>query len=250
MKKLLIFGIVSLMSFIPLVEAKPIDTTYYINNNGVAFTEKQYQFISKMYWEGYQDTMTQDEFDQIAALNVFDAKITKTSTLESQSILPSVAGPNAEKVVQAGRTTSITTACNTECMVTVGSVWNGDPTKKSWDVIGARYINTSLVNVMLAKVSGTDYEATYHNPKITSDGFGFSVLLPNTTNLKVVTTFVVNRGNGTVYGSYQHAVRNTTEAISNQYNINYTGYGYVFDFYGDAYGLYDGAIGVYTSLNG
>lgn len=67
--------------------------------------------------------------------------------------------------------------------------------------------------------------------------------MPNESNVIATITFTTTKG-GTVYGSYQHAMRNTTENISKQYSINENGFGRVFDFTGTARNIYDNAPGV------
>ena len=56
-------------------------------------------------------------------------------------------------------------------------------------------------------------------------------------------SFKVSKG-GTVFGSYQHAMQNTTLPVSQDYNFSIVGYGNVFDYYGNAIGVYDGMNGV------
>ena len=65
----------------------------------------------------------------------------------------------------------------------------------------------------------------------------------NVYSLSVIQQFTVTTG-GTVYASYQHAMKSTTKAISQMYNITPTGAGYVFAFYGDATSVYDQMNGV------
>ena len=38
---------------------------YFTNENGVSLSEKEYDFFSKLYWEGYQKSLTQEEYLQI-----------------------------------------------------------------------------------------------------------------------------------------------------------------------------------------
>ena len=78
----------------------------------------------------------------------------------------------------------------------------------------------------------------------TTNGIGNSVELPSTgEDIIVDTCFTVTRG-GTVYGSYQHAMQSTTLANSQNYTLDYLGYGGVFLYYGNAIGIYDGMNGV------
>ena len=54
MKKNLFILILISILFVPtFVFAK--EETYYTNDNGVSLTEKEYNFISKVYYEGFQN---------------------------------------------------------------------------------------------------------------------------------------------------------------------------------------------------
>ena len=119
---------------------------------------------------------------------------------------------------------------------------------KSWDVTGARASSsTSITSINAAVVTGSGYSQSYYSPKIGGNGFGYSVQVPNTTNIQTTVSFYANKG-GTIYGTYQHAISNISEANSKLYTIAYSGYGSVFSFYGAAYGVYDGANGVSISV--
>lgn len=67
-----------------LVNAKEI---FYTNQYGVAFNENQYNYYSKMFWNGYQDLVTQDEFDYVNELDLFDSKI-ETFILQEKALQP------------------------------------------------------------------------------------------------------------------------------------------------------------------
>jgi len=54
--------ICGLFAFVTNVYAD--EEAYYTNGNGVEFTEEEYEFLSAMYWDGYQDLMTEDDYDE------------------------------------------------------------------------------------------------------------------------------------------------------------------------------------------
>ena len=110
--------------------------------------------------------------------------------------------------------------------------------------MGARLYGTSLYNQNVATIvtdsNGNTYPSNY---RFLSNGFGNSFKLPSGTGLVIQQRWYVTPG-GRVYASYQHAMSNTTLAISKEYNISVSGYGSTFLFTGNAVGVYDGMVGV------
>lgn len=215
---------------------------FYTNSHGVSFTNEQYNYFSEMFWEGYQEYVTVDEFNKVRDLDLFDKPITKTQVV-NRDFQPGRYSLNGTSVTQDGRKTIISKSCSSQCFLSLVTVWNVDPYVKSWDVFGARTNGTNITSINSAIVTGTGYSTSYSNPRWFNNGFGFSIPLPNARNLKVTVSFYAKTG-GTVYASYQHAISNTTEATSKLYLISVGGYGGVFSFYGNAYGVYDGCSGV------
>lgn len=218
------------------VSAKEI---YYTNDLGVVLDFQEYNFISNMYWEGYQEYITPEDYDEIKEMDLFDKEIEKEVIN-----FPITRGAS---VTSNLRTLSIAKSCSSTCMISLVNKWNGTPTVKSYDVIGARVNKVTISSVKNALVSGENYAKTYSNPQLFSNGFGYSILVPNVSNVKTSVTFVTSKG-GTIYGSYQHAMSNTTEAISKSYTIGVGGYGRVFNFEGTARSVYEDAPGVDLSV--
>lgn len=127
--------------------------------------------------------------------------------------------------------------------------WLINPSTRSYDVIGSRLSNVSLVSGTLStKVTSSNGTQYFSNNMYYSNGFGTSVKLPEgASNIKVQQSFITSTG-GTVYASYQHATSNVDLATSYLYTISSTGLGGVFSFYGSAYGKYDGMGGVDITL--
>ena len=240
----LIVMVLSIMNSIMNVNAK-VDNpeqVFYTNSNGVSFTEKQYNYFTEMFWEGYQEYVSIEEFNKVNELDLFDKPITKTQ-VSTDLFQNSGYGLKGTSVTQDGRTTTISKSCSSQCFLSLVTVWNVNPYIKSWDVFGVRTNGTNVTTINSAIVTGAGYSTSYSNPRWLSNGFGYSVQLPNTTNLKATVSFYANTG-GTIYATYQHAISNTTESTSKLYLISVGGYGGVFSFYGNAYGVYDGCSGV------
>lgn len=50
---------------------------YYSNENGVAFTKEEYDFVSNMFYPGYQNIMNFDDYDNIFANGTLESEIRK-----------------------------------------------------------------------------------------------------------------------------------------------------------------------------
>ena len=66
------------------------------------------------------------------------------------------------------------------------------PYIKSYDVIGARLSNSSLKSISTTRVTGNNYIKSYNNPQQFNE-FGFSILLPNVSNLKITSSFTTSK---------------------------------------------------------
>lgn len=191
-----------------------------------------------MYWEGYQEYLTLDDYNEFKNMNLFNQSIDKTT-----KIIEDIPLTRGASVTSNLRTLTISKSCSNTCVVTLVNKWIGTPTIKSYDVFGVRVNGVSITNIRNVLVSGDNYARTYSNPIVQNNGFGYSVLVPNVGNVRATLTFVTTNG-GMVYGSYQHAMRNTTEAVSKQYTIGLGGYGNVFNFTGSAREIYENSPGV------
>lgn len=238
MKRKILIGVLLSISLMPTAFAKE---NYFVNDNGVSFSKKEYDFFGKMYWDGYQEFVSQDEYFQIKDMDLFDKEIKKETTYTDSCVTYD------SSVTSNLRTLKITKACSSSCYSTMVTDWNETPFIKSYDVMGARLNGPSLLNVNNLIVTGDNYYQSYNNPKKFTNGFGYSFLLPSISNIRVTTSFITSL-NGTLYGSYQHAMSNTNSAVSNQYTIGVGGYGNVFQFTGTARNVYDNAPGVDINL--
>lgn len=245
MKKIIFICVLFLM--LTFEVSSVFASEYYVNPNGVVFNAQQLNYISDMYYVGYQDTMTQIEFDKIVELDLFKQPIitVEQNSMNSKSDY-AVMGNSS---TQYGVTTTITKSCTTQCLVTLKATWSVIPSIKSFDVIGFRLANATIDTINKATISGNNYSVTYQpsEAKVLDNGFGYSIKLGNSVGLKITTSMYTSR-NGTIFGSYQHANYNVTLGTSKLYNISPGGYGNVFSFYGDAMFKYNNATGVDITL--
>ncbi len=237
MKKVLsIFTIMLLGVFGVMVTANA--ETYYKNDKGVEFTEKEYRFFTKMFYDGYQRLMTQEMFDSYDK-NYMDENLVETKEITSPLVSP-IGG-----LVETPSKKLRMTVVKTETFATVGVTveWKGSPAMRSYDVMGA-YL--SGVSIKMSATTTVDYSEGYYSAndiKNESNGFGVTIKLPDSgTNIYIVQSYAVSLG-GRVYGSYQHALDKVSFADSQNYTINYAGYGHVFMFpysVGQHYDMLDG----------
>lgn len=237
-KKILSICLLGLLLTLKLnfVNARSI---YYINQHDVKFTESQYNYFSNMFWDGYQEFITQDEFDYVDKLNLFESQIETTYLKENDLQLYST-------MTEKSRTLIMNKSCSSQCYISLQANWNAKPKVKSYDVIGARLSGVSLVKAGNAYVIGDNFNKSYSSPDIKNNGFGYSVKLENVSNLKVNVSFFTTTG-GTVYGAYEHSRKNISLNTSKLYTISQGGQGNVFNFTGAASSVYDEANGL--SLN-
>lgn len=236
MKRILFFVIVFCMGILN-VEAS--NCIYYTNNNNVEFTEKQYEFFSKMYFEGYQKYMTQEDFD-IFSLDEMNPSLVETVYLKEQTISRSSFIDDSNKTLKISKT-----SISNESSISILATWKNNPSVKSYDIIGARFEGTHNTSTPITKLINSDSSANFPID-YKNNGFGSSVKLAG-SNIKITQTFKVANG-GTVYASYQHAKSSISLANSRNYSISSSGYGKVFAFSGTAVNVYDRMSGVYINV--
>ena len=163
---------------------------------------------------------------------------TNVSSIPQMDIMP-----YGTTITTEGRTLKISKACTTNCILVVTLNWLISPPIKSYDVIGAYFDGTLLVGIPETTIVVGNSKTEITDLKKTANGIGSSFKLPSGFNVKVTQTFTVKKG-GHVYASYQHAVQNSSLAISKDYTFSKLGYGSVFSFSTNAKKYYDGMNGV------
>ena len=221
---------------------------YYRTANGIDLSREEYEFLTSFYWDGYPDVMTKDQYEEFVNLDLINSDVEYKVYPEtsSENFIGPVDNPRSTSHSTSAKTLQIGKAClPTKCIMSLVNTWHGDPSVTSWDVIGAYMTgNSSLLSHSHTYVSTTNTTTYFNNLSTATNGIGNSVNLPDDgENLIINMAFTVSRG-GRVYGSYQHAMTNTTLANSQLYNFSLGGAGGVFDFYGTAFGVYDEMNGV------
>lgn len=224
------------------------ESTSYTNDNGIKLTEKEYNFVNEFYGNGFFDNMTQEDYEWIKDLNINTNHI-ETKTVYSNDFDRNIIQPYGSSYSTNSKKLTIVKSCSSICTIITNLTWLVNPNIRSYDVIGARFFNTSLADntiiTRLTSSNGTEYSS---NNKVLSNGLGTSVKLPSgATNISVQQKFFTKLG-GTIYASYQHSTSNITLQTSLSYSIGIGGYGNVFLFYSGAVGKFDQMNGVNINL--
>lgn len=222
-----------------VVDAKEI---YYVNDYNVIFTEEEYTFLSRFYWEGYQDLMKQEDYIEFIDSNIMNGEIETKEVKDFNQIIT-----RGTTVSDTGKTLKISKSCSTNCIISTVLTWDRTPTVRGYDVIGAYLDGTSLTSAPITTVVSSSTSNRINDLKNENNGIGSSFKLPDGTGIVINQKFSVAR-RGKVYASYQHATRLSTLAQSKDYSFSKNGYGRVFNFSAASRGIYDNMTGVDISL--
>ena len=224
----------SMFVLAPNVQAKEV---YFVNQNNVEFTKEEYDFISYMFWDGAQEQMDLDNYNNFINSDIMDGDL-------DSEIYYDIPMTRATSIEDANRTLKIVKSCSSNCFVSVTLTWKNSPTIRSYDVMGAYLDGTSLITNPYTSVTASGTTTTFQDIKKASNGFGVSIKLPTYgTSMIINQNFRVSKG-GTVYASYQHAIRNISLSNSQNCTFSRSGYGGVFKFSGTALTTYDRMNGV------
>lgn len=217
------------------------ESNFYQNKYGVSFTENEYDFISKVYFDGYQNFMTQDDYNEFVSsdiMNNYNKTIQITQNSNSRAIHETSA-----KILKMSSSCGSST-----CTIITTLTWKREPVVKSYDLIGAFLNNTTS--------SGTPNNHLYYGDNVmlpvetkkVSNGISATYDLPNTSEaMNFVQSFTVEK-TGKVYVSYQHAKQNISLANSRKYSFSASGYGGVFVFNEGINNYYDAMQGLSMTL--
>ncbi len=217
------------------------EQSYYINDNNVSFTKEQYDYFTAMFYDGYQELVTQEEFNSYRE-NEMKVENVQTKYLNFINPLSTLHETSAK---QLKISTSIVSPI---AKVSVVLKWKGKPTIKSYDLIGAYLEGVEEVGTIITRLSYSDGSYDSNEIQKFSNGFGVSIKLPSSGSDIIVSQSFNTTLGGTIYASYQHATSNISLANSKYYTISKSGYGKVFSFYNNMSNKFDGMGGVYISV--
>ncbi len=238
MKKVSIMIVVMLVGLVGVSHNVSAQEIFYENEKGVVFTKEQYEFFSAMYYDGYQSIMSQEDFDS------FEPEYMNKDLVESKIARNYGINPLGTEVGTPAKTLKISKLNTSNVKISVTLVWHGNPTIRSYDVMGAYLSGVNLLSGVTTMLSYSTGGNTANDIKQLSNGFGVSIKLPVSGNdIKLTQTYSVSKG-GRVYASYQHAMDTVNLSLSQSYTIGIGGYGHVFIFNNGAMSHYDGMDGV------
>ena len=225
----------------PNVNAK--ENIYYKNKNNVIFSEKEYDFITELFYEGYQNIISSKDYDNIFEYNSLNG-IIETKIYNEKNTITSYGTSHST----GSKTIKISKSCMTNCLITIVATWKKSPNIRSYDVIGAFLEGVDFVTYPVTTVNNSTGSRNSSETIINSNGFGVSIKLLETGDDMIVSQYFRTTKNGTIFGSYQHAAKNITLANSKRYVISKSGYGGVFKFESGINNYYDGMGGVNISV--
>lgn len=225
------------------------DDTYYTSEYGVSMTKEQYDFFSKMYWEGFQSQVTNEIYNKYLSKGLFDREVkTVVKELEpEQGISRSLTHETTAKKLQ------LSYSClDGYCTMITSLTWKGIPRVTSYDIIGSVIYgnNAYRIGSLTTSLRAGTNSYTYTNYVDNDSGWGCSLPLPTTDYQMIIyqDVEIYVSGDTTYYSSYQHATSKVTLETSQKFTTGYGGIGGVFFFYGAASGVYDEMAGVNTYL--
>lgn len=241
MKKtiILLFSITIIITSITYTNAKSI---YFTNDNKVNLTKEEYEFINEIFYNGYQNIMTLDDYNDIFSEDILNSEI-EIKTIDNNSFQPL-----SDVHTTKSKTIKIAKACATNCLISVTVNWSKSPVIRSYDVIGARMENTSIIEYPKVTITNTSGTTRSEDIDRYNNGFGMSIkLLSSGDDMIINQRYYVSKG-GRVYASYQHATKSITLNNSKKYTISSNGYGGVFLFDSSVKDIYDKMQGVYIDV--
>lgn len=217
---------------------------YFTNNNGVNFTEREYNYVTQLFFDGYQNDMTQSEFNSV--MENIDGEVHKY-VLGADHRIENTRGTHYLDTTD--RELIVTTSCgNTTCTIVEELNWDTFPATRSYDLLGA-YSSKAITNssIVTKLYKNGNLNNTYTSAQTFSNGFGQSVKLPTGTlgSLDITQSFTVKKG-GSLHVTYQHATQSITLTKSKSYTISPSGMGGVFNHNYSSY--YDFEDGIYITL--
>ena len=226
------------------------DEVYYTNSHGVSLTEEQYNFLTELHFDGYQDYITEATHNKYLSMGLYDKKVTKKVIEDFDDTGNSLNGTlhetTAKKLV-------LSYACSGNlCNVTTTLYWKGAPKVVSYDVIGSYlYGNLTRLSYPITYLYWSGQAIEFTDRVFSGNGYGCTVLLQKSSVRMIVQQDVDLRidGSGTFYSSYQHATKRINLETSKKYTTGFGGDGGVFFFYGSAVDVYDQMAGVDVHLS-
>lgn len=217
---------------------------YYQNYYYVKFTKEEYDTISEFYYEGYQDYMNQEDYEEFINSGIVGSEIKSSITYDN-----SVMTRASVSHTTANKSLKVTYSCpSTTCTMSAVVTWINSPKVRSYDLIGAYSPTKGSLKFVTADVTAGSTPKDYVEYKSENYGISATLQLPSSGSDVVVTSRFKAQKGSTVYVSYQHAKKSISLSNSRKYSFNAGGYGNVFLFESSVSSYYDAMGGVKVTL--
>lgn len=238
MKGILI-GIISLLIIGSLnVKAE----TYYTNENGLPFTEYQYEvMVDRIGLEDVQN-MPYRVYNSMRISDITENNYMSESYEESTTSRGTYYETSCKKIV-------ISKSCGTNgCTLVFTNDWKCIPKVKSYDVSGIRLSSTNFTsNAADAYFVSNGVATDPAGSRGASNGVGFAFKVPSSGDIGYSAVIADVAKTGTVYGSYQHGVKNMNLNRALEFTFSSVGLGGVLNF-GSYDSYFDQMGGVYITM--
>lgn len=240
MKKIFLLILLSFV-FIGGVNAQGI---FYENSNGVILTQKEYSAISDFYWDGYQENLSQEEYNFLKKNGLFENEIKTTLVNNSDYSLLSEA-----EHTTANKSLKMSMSCNTNCLVSITLRWINLPKIRSYDILGIYLDGASPIQVNKVRVDTNKGKSEYSYDKKENIGIGTSFKLPTDVTYLDISQLLLLENKGSIKASYQHAKKAISSTNSKKYSFSKSGIGGVFKFNTGIQDYYDCMVGVELKMS-
>ena len=224
MKRYLYLSFVLVFSLLFGIVTVNAEEYYYVNDNGITFTKDQYDFITEMYYDGYQSYMTEDDMNYFNGIKMVPGTVESKEYIETYQDEYQTRGSTHETQSKRLKISRANTTIAISC------TWKKSPNVRSYDLIGTYLNGPSLSGGGSAKITYSGGTITPSATKTPGNGYGAVLKLPNGGSGIVASSTFSIIGSGRVYGSYQHAKSSISLANANSYTIASYGLGQVFYF--------------------
>lgn len=216
---------------------KNIHASSFVNKYNVVFSENEYDFISEMVFDGYQNIMTDKDY------NYFFLQRKNKVNYSLDTI-------NSNYYETNGKIIKISYNCISDCLVTLTVNWKIVPKVRSYDIIGAYIENGNIISYGNLNILYDNDSDNVSSVNMQTNGFGAVFKLKNvqTQNVNIIQTFRVSN-KSKIYASYQHAKKTISYSNANSFIINKNGLGNVFKFNNSFGSYYDAMNGVNIIIN-
>lgn len=243
LKKVLMLAVMmNVISFANNAYALDIDDIYYTNSHEVSFTKEEYDFVSKFYFDGYQDYMTKEDYNYMIDNNMMNGTIEIKEFTEENISRADTSYATGSKKIQ------LSSACGTTCSMAITLTWLKSPNVRSYDLVGAYSPTSDSLKFNNSRVLYDGNTSQYTERRVDTHGVSATMKLPSSgESIIVIMEFKANKGTR-VYAGYQHAKKTISLANSRKYSFLGSGYGGVFLFDESVSDYYDAMRGVQMTL--